>query len=301
MILLLAAIGCAANSDPNDSGDAGLPDATLPDASPPPICNEDFDSFRDEFRRDVICVFVAPDGDDGEGDGSAASPFQTISKGIEFAAEQTASLSRIHVVAVSRGTYDERISVQNGVSVYGQFDRGDSWNRAPDHETTVTNATVQDQRIEGIFAVGINAPTLVDGFTVIAGPATSASPGADVYGVRVLDSRPAMAETPGLELHNLIVRAAAAASGDSGADEVSVKTGFWRQRRQWHWITGPRHLVEPVPYQLWAQKPNRRAVVREASEAATAHSAVGHTERTPPQASLRRGPWVSLRPRRGCM
>jgi hypothetical protein len=225
LLVVFAASACAANTDRPASSDAQAPDASVPDAIVPDICNGEFSSFRDDFGREVTCIFVAVDGDDRDGDGSPLLPFQTVSKGIEVAAEQTESVGRIHVVVVSLGTYDERLVIRNGVSVYGQFDRGEGWTRSSGHETILSNTSVLDGRIEGLFAASVDAPTLIDGFTILTGPAPAATPGASVYGVRVLDSAPSTMEAAGLSLRNLIVRAGAAAAGSDGVDGAAGADG----------------------------------------------------------------------------
>jgi hypothetical protein len=241
---------CAANSNGRDAGgtaeDAGETDAGQPEVDAgtdagatdggvplPERCNADFEYFEDEFGRQAYCVFVAASGDDLNGEGTVDDPYRTITYGIQVAVARGVATGRVHAVAVSRGTYEGRVVLANGISVYGQFDADDRWSRSSANETILTNARIEDGRIETLVAEDISAPTVIEGFTVRAGPAPSSMLDVDVVGVRVADSRPVLPELGGLILRDLDVTAGAASAGsdglpgDPGEDGEQGETGDW--------------------------------------------------------------------------
>lgn len=247
LLLLVLLAGCAANGNPQDGGlDAQAPADAGPreedsgpaprvDAGPldasvvlPERCNPELEYFEDEFGRRAYCVFVATSGDDGAGDGTVGAPYRSIGRGIEIAVARGVATGRVHAVAVSRGTYDERVVLANGISVYGQFDAEDRWSRDSANETIITTQTIEDGRIEAVFAEGISAPTVLEGFTVQGRAAPSLSFDVDVYGVRVVGSTPVLSELGGLVLRNLRVSAGAGgvgADGEVGAVGEDGETG----------------------------------------------------------------------------
>lgn len=231
--LLLLVAGCAANNgdrrdagiDAQVGGDAGIGDAGVPgrdagarDAGTPlpERCNAELEYFEDEFGRRSYCVFVAASGDDESGEGTVDAPYRSVSRGIEVAVARGVATGRVHAVAVSRGTYDERVVLANGISVYGQFDADDRWSRDPANETILTTQTIEDGRIEAVVAEVISAPTVLEGFTVHARAAPSLTFDVDVYGVRVVGSEPALPELGGLILRDLRVEAGAGGRGADG-------------------------------------------------------------------------------------
>ncbi|UJR81433.1 Hypothetical protein I5071_34910 [Sandaracinus amylolyticus] len=201
-----------------DAGRDDEPDAWSGDAGEllPQRCNPDYAFFEDEFGRQAYCIYVATTGSDETGEGTADAPYATISHGIEVAVARGAATGRVHAVAVSKGTYRERVVIENGTSVYGQFDAEDRWSRDDANETIIESATVENDRIEGVVAEGVSAPTVFEGFTIVAGPAPAESRNVDVYGVRVADSTPVLPELGGLVLRELRVEAGAGSPGDDG-------------------------------------------------------------------------------------
>jgi len=223
--------GAIADSGPRDAGvttDAGPPDAGPPVDGGEPLperCNSEFAYFMDEFGREAYCIFVAMSGDDMTGDGTVDLPFRTISHGIEVAIAQGVASGRVHAVAVSRGRYEERVVLANGISVYGQFDAEDMWSRGTDNETIIDTREVVDGRIEGVVAESITAPTVIEGFTVNAGSALVTTRDIDVYGVRVASSEPVLPELGGLVLRHLEVEAGHGAAGTDGVEGAVGETG----------------------------------------------------------------------------
>lgn len=232
LFLFALASACAANeSVVRDAGadasvdDAGAPsrdggrDAGLERDAGPPLperCSSRFARFIDEFGREAFCVYVAESGSDTGGEGTPERPFRSIARGLDVAVAQGVATGRVHAVAVSRGTYRERLVLVNGVSVYGGYDADDEWSRAEGNETIVLSAAVTDGRIEGLVAEGIRAPTVVERLTVRAGSTLLADPDVDVYGARVVRSTPALPALGGLILRELVVEAGDASDGRDG-------------------------------------------------------------------------------------
>ncbi|MEZ4376518.1 MAG: hypothetical protein R3B07_37285, partial [Polyangiaceae bacterium] len=117
---------------------------------------------------DQYAVFVSPNGDDTSGDGSQASPFASIAKGITAA--NTAG-KRLYVCA-DGGSYDEQVSLDAtnaGVQAWGSFKCSD-WS----YDNTL-KATVAPS-VEGyaLSADSVTTDTRLEGFEFDAQSATSA-------------------------------------------------------------------------------------------------------------------------------
>lgn len=204
------AVGDVAADAGTDTGDA------LPSQ-----CKPGFSGFIDEFQREASCIFVAESGDDTTGDGSADAPVRSIARALELAVARSAGTGKVHAVAVSKGTYNERLDLVNGVSIYGGFDADNDWERAASNETLILSSEPEAGRIEGLVAEGITAPTVVEALTLRVG-STDSLEDTDVYGARVVNSTPALPELGGLILRDLIVEAG---DGFPGADGVTGSKG----------------------------------------------------------------------------
>jgi hypothetical protein len=237
LIVVALTSACAANNA--SSPDAGRRDAGMtmpPDSGPPRVdagrdggttmrdsgaplperCSSEHMRFMDEFGREAYCVYVAETGNDAN-EGTPDAPFRTLARALEVAVARGVATGRVHAVAVSRGTYRERLVLVNGVSIYGGYDASDGWSRADGNETIVVSAVPQQGRIEGLVAESISAPTVVERLTIRAGSTLLAEPDVDVYGVRVASSTPALPELGGLILRELDVVAGDASRGSDGA------------------------------------------------------------------------------------
>jgi hypothetical protein len=229
-LFALSFAGCAANSNlPDGGGDAGTgsPDAgddagndagAERDAGAvlPERCSSEHMFFMDEFGREAYCIYVAESGNDDTGEGTPTAPFRSIGHGLEVAVARGVATGRIHAVAVSRGTYSERVVLVNGVSIYGGFDAEDGWSRNETNETIVVSAAVVDGRMEGVVADSISAPTVVERLTVRVGSMLLADLDVDLYGVRVVGSTPVLPDLGGLVLRDLVVEVGDASDGVDG-------------------------------------------------------------------------------------
>ena len=205
--------GTADSGNLDDTGTAGMEGSTGPGLSSDP-CDPTQPAFVDEFGREATCVYVATTGDDIEGDGSPDAPLATISRGIEVAQEQSAG-GVVIAVAVAGGTYAERVVLAGGVSVYGGFASESGWSR-DGAETIVSVQSISDGRVEGMFATGIAAPTVVDRVTVHAGTEPIDEPTFDVYAIRIVQCDPASPEIGGLVLRDVVAVAGPAGYGMAG-------------------------------------------------------------------------------------
>ena len=207
------------DASPDASPDAGAPDSgdALPER-----CSDEHMFFMDEFGREAYCVYVAVEGDDASGEGTPEAPFATIGHGLEVAVARGVATGRVHAVAVSRGTYEERIDVVSGVSIYGGFDAADGWSRAESNVTVVVASEVIEGRLEALVAVDVGAPTVVERLTIRADASAVGEPDVDVYGARVVDCVPTLPEIGGLILRDLIVEAG---SGTDGVDGTAGSDG----------------------------------------------------------------------------
>jgi len=100
--------------------------------------------------------FVADSGSD-TADGTKARPKKTIQAAID-----AATGTRVHVY-VSVGTYNETVTLRDGVSVYGGYDVATGWARSANNVVTIQGGSV------GLFADGISRRTVVDRITVRSG------------------------------------------------------------------------------------------------------------------------------------
>ncbi|MEM9070493.1 MAG: hypothetical protein AAGE52_18450, partial [Myxococcota bacterium] len=162
---------------------------------------------------------------DETGDGTVLAPFATITHGSEVATAQGVATGQIQAVAVAMGTYEEQVVLQNGVSIYGQFDEEDMWSRSVANTTTISWGAVSEGRIEAVIANEISAPTVLEGFEVRARTAPGDARSVDVYGVRVTESVPVLPDVGGLILRNLDVASGQAARGADGSPGAVGESG----------------------------------------------------------------------------
>src|ERR1041384_2071926 len=80
-------------------------------------------------------VFVNALGGVDSNPGTMAQPVQTIAAGIAKA------LTLGKDVYVSKGTYNETVTLVSGVSLYGEFDAAAGWSRAAANTTTIAGGT----------------------------------------------------------------------------------------------------------------------------------------------------------------
>ncbi len=168
-------------------------------------------------------VFVAEDGDNSNDGLEPDQAVVSISQALDIAKNDD---DRSYIL-VAGGTYEEVVTLESGISIYGGYKKG-TWERTPDQrEETRIVPTVDDfdgseMHFRSVIAQDINDDTHLDGLTVEGVDASdSGNVGASTYGVWSMDSA-------ALSITNSTIEAGDAAdgadgsSGDSGADKASA-------------------------------------------------------------------------------
>lgn len=145
--------------------------------------------------------------------GTMALPLQTVNAALA----EIQTLPGIDQIYVSEGTYNERIELIPGISIYGGFKASDRWTRVGSNKSILQN-TVPDAATRHVIAVsgnqlGSGNKTVLQNLEIVAGSASSLIPGT-MQGA----SSHALycANCPGLELIGNIFTAGLGAPG-SGA------------------------------------------------------------------------------------
>lgn len=149
-------------------------------------------------------VFVDTAGGNDSNPGTGTSPKKTITSGIAAAAA-TLPKSDVHV---SKGIYNEQVTLSNGVSLYGGFDAAAGWSRSSNNVTTIASPTPV-----GILGSGLRAGLTVDQFHVAAANAAGNAlngDGLSSYGVVILNS------TGGVTLSGMSITAGNGTMGLAG-------------------------------------------------------------------------------------
>ncbi len=79
-------------------------------------------------------IFVSPTGDD-EAEGTPEAPVATIARGLELAADRD-------YVLVAEGSFEEAVTLRDGISIHGGYDPAGNWSRSPSARTTITGVAV---------------------------------------------------------------------------------------------------------------------------------------------------------------
>jgi hypothetical protein len=111
------------------------------------------------FGNSVTEIYVCgATGDDLTGDGSQAAPFQTIQRGID----EAVALG-LGEVRVAQGTYNESLTLIEGISLYGGYESA-GWTR----DTLAHITTIDGGAASAIIAntPPVTTATVVDGFTL---------------------------------------------------------------------------------------------------------------------------------------
>jgi hypothetical protein len=114
----------------------------------------------------AAAIFVAPSGSDGAA-GTKAAPLQTI--GAALARAQSEGLTAVYV---SEGTYSERVTLANGISVYGGYSRQHDWQRSASYVSLISSTAVINSRVLAVEGTNITAPTTLDRLTIQSGNAS---------------------------------------------------------------------------------------------------------------------------------
>ncbi len=122
-------------------------------------------------------VFVATDGIDASSCGSIDSPCKTIMHGLDNTAPG-------EYLIVAQGTYDESVTLKDGASIYGGYDRHFGWERDVSFITMISGSAT------GMAAWNINTVTVVDFVHIKSSNVTTNS--VNSIGVHIVDSSNAL-------------------------------------------------------------------------------------------------------------
>ena len=150
------AIDGGADSSPTTS-DGGTPDgpapACDPNASPVPTC----------LVNEATAVFVSSSLGSDANDGSRAKPVKTLAAALAAAAP---TKKRVYACAE---TYDESLTMIDGVSLFGYFDCATQWS-----VDTKKFATIQSPSSPAVIAKNLTLVTRLEGVAVVAPNAAAA-------------------------------------------------------------------------------------------------------------------------------
>jgi len=145
-------------------------------------------------------IYVDAAGGDDLNPGTQALPVRTIGKGIMIGSASFSPKS----VFISNGTYDESVTMHDGVSLYGGFAASAGWIR----DAALFTTEVRAADGPAVTATSLAAETFIDGLVITGANATA--PGASSIGLLAID-------TTMLLVHATTIRGGVAAAGAAGA------------------------------------------------------------------------------------
>lgn len=155
-------------------------------------------------------LFVDEAGSDSA-PGTRAQPMRTVIGAVTRAVAEGKT-----AIFISEGTYEGRVVLADGVSLYGGYSRLNGWQRSAT-ATAIIRATNEDSgRVSAVEGSGITSPTVIDRLTIRAGGATSS--GASSYGLVCVDCT-------ALAISNATVEAGAGAAGLAGSAGAAGASG----------------------------------------------------------------------------
>ncbi len=146
-----------------------------------------------------IAWFVATDGADTD-PGTYQLPFRTIGHALGAA-------SAGEHIYISDGTYNEAVTLKNGVSMWGGFSRTNNWERSTSYTVTIHNTILTSGSLVGVSGSGVSAPTVVGDLSITTGSTNQV--GASNYALYC-------SGCTGLELWGLTIVSGAAGPGADG-------------------------------------------------------------------------------------
>lgn len=195
----------ADSTDCNDNSVSSFPGAVdLPD--------EGFiDSNCDGIDgTESAAIFVATSGNNAN-PGTKLLPVQTIAMGISRAIAQGKSQ-----IYVSMGVYATKVTISNGISIYGGYNAGANWGRSAYYTTIIQNSLPQSGRISALEGANITTPTIVDRVSIQTGNAIGT--GIHNYAVYCLSCT-------ALTISNSLINSGNGSSGANGFPGVNGTNG----------------------------------------------------------------------------
>ena len=119
------------NDDPNDGCENIYPCEWVSDTDVPDDDFIDADCDGIDGKKDKA-VFVAVTGDDGNPGTTSTFPKRTVQEGINAAV----ATGRDYVL-ISQGTYNETVTLESGVSLYGSYNAPTGWDRSASYTTSI--------------------------------------------------------------------------------------------------------------------------------------------------------------------
>ncbi|WP_437605531.1 hypothetical protein WMF20_31075 [Sorangium sp. So ce834] len=162
-------------------------------------------------------IFVATDGSDaGTTPGTMAQPKLTVMAGINEAV-----LRGKTQVYISQGTYNGRVTLTSGVSLYGGYNRALGWARSAASIAVVRSGSTEGGYAAAVEGTNINAPTTIDRLTIMTLDLGVSSAGISNYAMRCVNCTAVTLKNSRLEAGN----GAPGAAGGSGTAGVAGGNG----------------------------------------------------------------------------
>lgn len=196
------------NLDNNCNGEIDEGYAMNPDLPDDNFLDENCDGI-DGTEADA--VFVAVTGMQTNA-GSRLEPLSSINAGIT-----KAIATGKKQIYVSAGTYNERVIMANGISIYGGYDAAQNWKRNATNETIILSNTIESGNLIALTANNITLTTTIDRLTIITGNATLS--GISNYAVYVNGS-------PGIKIKSCKITSGNGAAGSDGSAGANGQIGL---------------------------------------------------------------------------
>lgn len=155
-------------------------------------------------------IFVATSGNDAW-PGTMQQPMLTVTAALGKALADGKSQ-----VYVSNGTYNGRVNLINGISLYGGYSASNGWARSAAYVAVLQSTTVSNGRMSAVEGVNITTPTVVDRFSIATASTNMA--GISNYGVHC-------SGCTALTLRNNTITPGNAGPGSAGSSGASGANG----------------------------------------------------------------------------
>jgi hypothetical protein len=159
-------------------------------------------------------IFVATSGNDIN-PGTKTQPKLTINAGIVAAISSGKT-----AVLISSGTYAERVTPLNGISLYGGYNAASSWSRSPSNIITVTGLD-QNDRVSALEGSGLTSTVTIDRIRFITANASGVAVdgrGKSNYGVILMSCT-------GITFKNCVIQSGKGSNGNPGTAGTNGLSG----------------------------------------------------------------------------
>jgi hypothetical protein len=173
------------------------------------------DAFTDEncdgIDGDVTkAIFVATSGSDANA-GTQQAPMATVNGAIGKAISTVKKQ-----IYISDGLYNGRVTLANGISLYGGYSAANKWKRQAAFIATIRSSTVSGGRVSALEGINITSPTTIDRLTLQT--LSTSTAGASNYAMYC-------SSCTGVTLKNSTLEAGGAGPGNSGGNGSSGANG----------------------------------------------------------------------------